>query len=88
MPHCRRSGPLLSPGSIPHSCVLTVSCTCFLGYDAFWLGKAAGMLQNTGPPYNETDKREKWSEKEQSSSVTPNTGSCLQAGTSDCAAAG
>lgn len=27
------------------------------------------MLQNTGPPYNETDKKEKRSEKEQFSDI-------------------
>jgi len=54
----------------------------------FGLGRLQGMLQNTGPTYNETDKQEKQSGKEQSNSVTSNTQSCMWSGTSDCAAAG
>lgn len=66
MPRCRRSAPLLSPGSIPHARVEPKLCPCSLGYAALGLGKAAGMLQGTRPPYSKSNKQEKWSEKEKS----------------------
>lgn len=46
------------------------------------------MLQSRGLSCNESDKQEKWSEKEQRSSVTTTMRSRMQAGTSGCAAAG